>query len=95
VQLDPVLQQQVDQVEGVRALGVPGDLGALPGGQARVDALLLAGEPFLELRDLVARLERLFRGAQLRDPILELEEPLRAALPLSTRGRRPDPPRAP
>ena len=37
VQLDAVLEQQADEVERVRALRVPGDLGALPGGQARVD----------------------------------------------------------
>ena len=31
VQLHPVLEEQADEVEGVRALRVPGDLGALPG----------------------------------------------------------------
>src|SRR4029453_2686596 len=105
VQLDPVLHQQVDKVEGVGPLGVACDLGALPGGQAGVDALLLAGQALFQPGDLVARGQGIVRPPQFGDPILQLEEwllelklvghtprvyfPARADLPLCSPDRAP------
>ena len=74
VQLHPVLEEQSHEIEGVRALRVPGDLGALPGRQAPVDLLLEPAEAVLEARDLVARTRRRSSAARSSDEaVLDLE----------------------
>src|SRR5262249_13968425 len=74
VELHEVLEEQADEVEGVRPLRVAGDLRSLPGGEARVDLLLEAAETLLELADLVARRLRVRRGAQLAQALFDLDE---------------------
>src|SRR5438093_1321161 len=74
VELDEILEEELDEVAGVRALGVSRELRALPGGQARVGALAQAREPLLELRDLLASLRRVLLGLERRDPGLDVEE---------------------
>ena len=49
VQLDEVVEEELDEVARVRALGMAGELGALPGRQAGVGALAQPGQPLLEL----------------------------------------------
>src|SRR5439155_25584480 len=56
VELDEVLEEELDEVAGVRALRMARELRALPGGQARVGTLAHAGEALLELPPLLARL---------------------------------------
>ena len=65
VQLHPVLEEQSHEIERVRALRVPRDLGALPGRQAPVDLLLEPSEAVLEARDLVAGAPRILGRPEL------------------------------
>src|SRR5262249_62136936 len=74
VELHEVLEEQADEVEGVRPLRVAGDLRSLPGGEAPVDLLLEAAETLLELADLVARRLRVRRGAKLAQALFDLDE---------------------
>src|SRR5262249_57420243 len=75
VELHEVIEEQADEVEGVRPLRVAGDLCSLPGGEAPVDLLLEAAETLLELADLVARRRRGRRGTQLAQALFDLHEP--------------------
>src|SRR5262245_29954610 len=74
VELHEVLEEQADEVEGVRPLRVAGDLRPLPGGETSVDLLLEPAETLLELADLVARRLRVRRGAQLAQALFDLDE---------------------
>src|SRR5262249_51766489 len=74
VELHEVLEEQADEVEGVRPLRVAGDLRPLPGGEAPVDPLLEPAETLLELADLLARRLRVRRSAQLAQALFDLDE---------------------
>src|SRR5262249_52260123 len=74
VELHEVLEEQADEIEGVRPLRVAGDLRSLPRGEAPVDLLLEAAETLLELADLVARRLWVRRGAKLAQALFDLDE---------------------
>ena len=67
-------QGQREEVQRRRALRVPGKLRPLPGGEAPVHLLLQAPQPFLELADRVARDRLALGGADLGDPVLQLQD---------------------
>src|SRR5262249_46812532 len=75
VQLGECLKQELAPVAGMRALGMAGKLRALPRCEARVRALPLPLEPFLQPCDFVG-LRRVVGGLQRRDTDLELEKRL-------------------
>src|SRR5262249_43348041 len=86
VELDEILEEETEEVEGVRALRVTGELRALPGRQRAIDPLLRPPETLLETVDLVARALRILGRAKLRDAVLELQErPLELKLVRHTR----------
>ena len=76
-ELDEVLAERLDDVERVRALGMPGDQRLLPGRQLGVDLCLQIGDPLLELGALAIRvgaeaLERQILLPELEDGLLEV-----------------------
>src|SRR5207237_3044744 len=95
VELDEILEEEAEEVEGVRTLRVTGELRALPRGQGAIDPLLQSPEALLAAMDLLARALRVLGRAKLRDAVLQLqEEPLelklvRHPLRVSCRGRAP------
>ena len=76
VELDEIVEQELDEIARVRPLGVPRQLCALPGRQARVGPLAQARQSFFELRDLLAGLRDVFLGLERGDPVLEIEQRL-------------------
>src|SRR2546427_96295 len=64
------------EAPGVSMNVMTGQLRALPGRQAGVGLLTHAGEPLLELRDLVARLRQTLLGLEGGDARLHLEQRL-------------------
>ena len=76
VDLDPVLSQGVDIVEGVGPIGMTGDEGLFPAIQSAVDLFGLLGELATKCLELLSSPRSLGEALELFEPLTQLDQGL-------------------